>query len=112
MAVNVPLLCVLEWNRLGPLVTVTLWGALPVHFHTTFVPRLTETVAWFEERTKKLSPILTVLVAARAGMASAPATTTATVRGSRLFMGTPRGVGGTGGGHAPARPGRPGGPPA
>src|SRR4051794_6953031 len=76
MALKLPFVCVLEWNFFGPLTTVTLCGALPVHFQTTAVPRLTLTVALFEERTKKLSPTFTVFVAASAGMAKAAAAAT------------------------------------
>src|SRR6266508_426804 len=66
-----------EWNLLGPRVTVTLCKLLPVHFQVTLLPLLTVTVGTPLHRTKQLSPTLTRLVAANAGITagtSRPAT--------------------------------------
>src|SRR3954454_9299485 len=85
LALKEPFVCVLEWNFFGPLVTVTLCGAVPVHFQTTVVPRLTLRVFG----RKKLSPILTVLDAPKAGMATAPAraaNAATSTRARTLFM--------------------------
>src|SRR6476661_3404587 len=83
MAVKVPLDWVFEWNFFGPLVTVTLCGRLLFHFQTTFVPALTVT----RLGEKELSLMLTVFVAARAGMATAAARTRTAARGrTKRFM--------------------------
>src|SRR6185369_17618519 len=68
-----PLTWVLEPNLAGPLTTLTLCGALPFQTHLTVVPLLTVIFL----ATKTLSLTWTVLVAASAGMASAPAATVA-----------------------------------
>src|SRR5438045_473985 len=83
---KVPLTLVGEVNLLGPDLTATLWARLPPHFHVTVVPFFTVTVGTPDGLTNQLSPTLTVLVAASAGIASTASSATVRARITDLRM--------------------------
>src|SRR5438270_13629922 len=82
---KLPELLVDEWNRTGPLVTVTLWELNPRQTHLTVVPWRTVS----ERGPKKLSLTETLRVPASAGSASAAARTSTraiAIRGLRMLF--------------------------